>query len=138
MIKKQSDDPNVSEAAEQALAIIKEVLADQPNAGQFNYGGHDLNLGDYNVCITCASSIAEAQQVAESLFEKAKTIEDDTVKEHIVLAAQLFETEAQAAIIRAEFHNGHNTEPILNILLGYIYDRKIHDEYEHSHHGKKK
>jgi hypothetical protein len=133
MIKKHSDDPNVTAAAEQALAIIQEVLAAQPRAEQFNYGGHELKLGEYDVCTTCSSPIAEAQQVAESLRAKAETLTDETVKEHVELAAQLFETEAQAAIIRAEFHNGHNTEPILNELLGYQHQRSIHDSYEHNH-----
>jgi hypothetical protein len=133
MIKKQSDDPNVTIAAKHALVIIQEVLSAQPQAGQFNYGGHELSVGDYDVCTICTRPIAEAQQLSESLRAKAETISDETVKEHVVLAAQLFEAEAQAAIIRAEFHNGHNTEPILNTLLGYQHDRSIHDSYEHSH-----
>jgi predicted Zn-dependent protease len=135
MIKKHSDDPNVAEAAEQALEIVKEVLAAQPRAEQFNYGGHELNLNEYGVCTTCSSPIGEAQQVASSLRARAEEFSDETVKEHLELAAQLFETEAQAAIIRAKFHNGHNTEPILNVLLGYQHERSIHDTYEHSHGG---
>ena len=136
MIKKHSDDPDVIEAAEQARAIVQEILNAQPKAEQFNYGGHQLKLGEYDVCTTCSSPVAEAQQIADSLHKKAETLEDETVKEHLELAAQLFETEAQAAIIRAEFHNGHNTEPILNALLGYQHDRNIHDSYEHSHSKK--
>jgi hypothetical protein len=136
MIKKYSDDPDVKMAADQALVIIQEVLLAQPKAEAFNYGGHALKLGEYDVCTDCSSPIAEAQQVADSLRIKAEALTDDTVKEHLELAAQLFETEAQVAIIRAEFHNGHNTEPILNALLGYQHQRSIHDKYEHSHDGK--
>ncbi|MBC7581773.1 hypothetical protein H7097_02790 [Aeromicrobium sp.] len=135
MIKKQSDDPNVTAAAERALHIIQEVLAAQPKAVEFNYGGHKLKLGEYDVCENCTAPIAEAQQLAASLRYKCAYIDDDTVKEHIELAAELFDTEAQAAIIRAEFHNGHNTEAILNALLGYQHQRSIHDSYEHSHNG---
>jgi hypothetical protein len=136
MIKKQSDDPNVTAAADHALTIIQEVLAALPQAGQYDYGGHELKVGEYEVCTTCSIPIAEAQQVAKSLRAKAEELTDDTVKEHLELAAQLFETEAQAATIRAEFHNGQNTEPILNALLGYQYQRNIHDSYEHNHTGK--
>jgi hypothetical protein len=136
MIKKHSDDPNVTVAAEQALTIIQEVLGAQPSAQEFNYGGHELKLGEYDVCTTCSVPIAEAQQVAASLLAKAETVTNETVKEHVILAAQLFETEAQAAIIRAELHNGHNTEPILDELLGYQHQRDIHDSYEHHHGGE--
>ena len=138
MIKKQSDDPNIEKAAEHALLIVKDVIDSQPKANQYDYGGHELNLGDYAVCTTCTRPIAEAQQIATSLLKKAEEIHNETIKEHIILAAKLFETEAQVAIIRAEFHNGHNTEPILNILLGYQHDRSIHDSYEHSHYGSSK
>jgi hypothetical protein len=135
MIKQHSDDPNVAAAAEHALAIIQEVLVAQPVAEQFNYGGHELKLGEYDVCITCSGPIGEAQQLAASLQAKAEILDDETVKEHLLLAARLFDTEAEAAVIRAEFHNGHNTEPILNALLGYQHDRSIHDSYEHNHSG---
>ncbi|MFI5270442.1 MAG: hypothetical protein ACHQT9_00155 [Candidatus Saccharimonadales bacterium] len=135
MIKKHSDDPNVEEAADAALRIVQEVLESQPRAEQFNYGGHELKLDEYGVCTTCSGPIGEAQQVASKLHERAEELSDETVKEHVELAAQLFETEAQAAIIRAKFHNGHNTEPILNSLLGYQHQRSIHDKYEHSHEG---
>jgi hypothetical protein len=135
MIKKQSDDPNVTAAAEHAHNIIKEVLGSQSKAEEFNYGGHELKLGDYDVCITCTVPIAEAQQLAKALHEKANSLQDETVREHVELAALLFEAESQAAVIRAEFHNGHNTEPILNELLGYQHERSIHDTYEHSHDG---
>jgi hypothetical protein len=133
MINKHSDDPNVTAAAEHALNIIKEVLGAQSRADGFDYGGHELKLNDYDVCTVCTIPIAEAQQAAESLREKGMQLEDEVVKEHLDLAAQLFEAEAKAAIIRAEFHNGHNTEPILNELLGYQYQRSIHDTYEHNH-----
>jgi hypothetical protein len=133
MIKKHSDDPNVTMAAEHALHIITEVLAALPRAEDFDYGGHELQLNEYDVCTICTVPIAEAQHAAKSLRQKAAAIEDEVVKEHLDLAAQLFEAEAQAAIIRAEFHNGHNTEPILNELLGYLYLRDIHDSYDHNH-----
>jgi hypothetical protein len=133
MIKQYSDDPNVTAAADHALKIIKELLAAQPKAEDFDYGGHELKLNEYDVCTTCTVPIAEAQQIAKSLRQKATTLDDEVVKEHLDLAAQLFEAEAQAAIIRAEFHNGHNTEPIVNELLSYQYQRTIHDSYEHNH-----
>ena len=62
-----------------------------------------------------------------------ETLDDPVVKEHVTLAAQLFEKEAEAATIRAEFHNGHETEAILNALLGFHYERNIGETYEHSH-----
>jgi hypothetical protein len=133
MIKKYSNDPNVSAAAKHALVIVKKILASQPTAEGFDYGGNELKVGEHDVCTTCTIPIAEAQQLAKSLRLKAGSLDDEVVKEHLELAAKLFEAEAEAAIIRAEFHNGHNTEPILNELLGYQHQRSIHDTYEHSH-----
>lgn len=133
MIKKHSDDPNVALAAQQALNIIKLVLAKVPVAETYDYGGHDLRLGEYDVCARCASSIAEAQQATKALLMNSDKIDDPVVKEHLELAAKLFDLEAQIAVIRAEFHNGHGTEEILNTIQGFEYDRKIHDEYGHNH-----
>jgi hypothetical protein len=133
MIKKHSDDPNVAEAADHAVGIIRDVLSGLPKADSFDYGGQRLSLGEYDVCVTCTTPIAEAQQADDALRGRADTIEDAVIKEHIRLAAQLFEHEAYAATIRAEFHNGQNTEPILNELLGFLYDRHVRDDYTHNH-----
>src|SRR5882757_8357163 len=129
MIKKHSDDPDVAAAAKQVLAMVQDILANLPKAETFDYGGHILKIGEYNVCNTCTVPIAEAQQAAQALLDKAEGTENDTVKEHLALAAQLFKLEAEAAVVRAEFHNGVGTEPILNHLLGYQYERGIHDDY---------
>ncbi len=136
MIKKQSDDPNVVLAAQQALNIIKLVLAKVPVAETYDYGGHYLKLGEYGVCERCTSSIAEAQQASKALLMNSNKVEDPVVREHLELAAKLFYLEAQIAVIRAEFHNGQGTEEILNTILGFEYDRKIHDDYLHSHESK--
>jgi hypothetical protein len=133
MIKKHSDDPDVEQAAAQTLEIVKEVLDNLHSPHTYDYGGHILKVGEYDVCVTCTKPIAEAQHAAKALLQKAQTIEDGTIKEHLELAAKLFQVEADAAIIRAEFHNGLGTESILNELLGYQYNHKIHDEYDHSH-----
>ncbi len=133
MIKKQSDDPDVGQAASIALEIINNVLSDLQKADSFDYGGHVLHIGDYGVCDVCTSPIAEAQQANMALTEAADKQDDSTIKEHIQLAAKLFNQEAESAIIRAEFHNGIGTEPILNTILGYLYDRNVHDDYKHSH-----
>lgn len=133
MIKKHSDDPNVAEAASHAARIINEVLSQLPKADSFDYGGQRLLIGEYNVCTTCTTAIAEAQQADGALREKAENTDDPVVREHLILAAQLFEHEAYAATVRAEFHNGQNTEPILNELLGFLYDRNVRDDYTHSH-----
>lgn len=133
MIKTHSDDPNVALAAEHAATIINETLAQLANADSFDYGGHDLKIGEYEVCATCTRPIAEAQQACAALLVAADNTEDPVIKEHIHLAAQLFKIEAEAAIVRAEFHNGHGTEPILNSLLGFLYDRGVRDEYDHNH-----
>jgi hypothetical protein len=135
MIQKHSDDPNVEAAARHALGIITAVLAELPKAERFDYAGQQLALGEYDVCTTCTTAIAEAQQAEQSLKAAAKTLDDPVVKEHVLLAAQLYEKEAQTATIRAEFHNGHDTEPILNALLGFAYERGIGETYEHSHRG---
>jgi hypothetical protein len=135
MIQTHSDDPDVADAAEQALAIITETLTSLPNAQAFDYGGHNLTIGEYGVCERCTVPIAEAQAAAAALREKAQKLDDETVKEHLELAAKLFSSEAESAIIRAEFHNGHGTENILNKLLAYEYERHIGDDYQHSHHG---
>jgi hypothetical protein len=133
MIKKHSDDPNVESAAITALGIIQATLESLPNATDFDYGGHTLHIGEYEVCATCTQPIAEAQQAATALKHNANTADDSIVKEHIELAAKLFQSEAESAIIRAEFHNGFGTEKILNFLLGFQYEHGIHDDYHHSH-----
>ena len=73
--------------------------------------------------------IAEAQQAANALHHHAERTDDPEVREHLELAAGLFQKEADAALVRAELHNGHNSEALLNMVLGYIYDRKIGDSY---------
>lgn len=134
MIKTHSDDPDVAHAANVAAGIINDVLAALPKAETFDYGGHILKIGDYNVCEQCTIPIAEAQATEQALRKKADELNDETVKEHLNLAADLFQKEAEAAVIRAEFHNGQGTEQILNRLLGFQYDRHIGDDYQHSHH----
>lgn len=134
MTKTHSDDPDVTAAAATALEAINSVLHDLPKAETFDYVGHQMKLGDYDVCIQCTTPIAEAQAASAALIAKAETIEDPVVKEHVQLAADLFRTEGEAAVVRAEFHNGHGTEAILNHLLGYQYERHIGDDYHHSHH----
>jgi G:T/U-mismatch repair DNA glycosylase len=136
MIKKHSDDPDVAAAAGKAAQVVHRVLSDLPKAKTFDYGGHKLHLGEYGVCERCTSPIAEAQQATQKLLEEAERTTDDTIKEHLQEAAHLFMLEAKAAEVRAEFHNGHNSEPILNEVLGFIHDRNIHDSYDHSHDGR--
>lgn len=136
MIKTHSDDPDVAAAAREAARIIEDVLRNLPKAGQFDYGGHELHVGEYDVCERCTSPIAEAQAAENALRERAGQLEDAEVKEHVELAAELFRLEAEAAKIRAELHNGQDSEHIVNTLLGFIHDRQIADSYDHSHHGK--
>jgi hypothetical protein len=133
MIKKHSDDPDVQAAAHQATDIVRQTLHDLMPANTFDYGGHILRLGEYDVCTRCTAPIAEAQQAHKALLDKAEKLDDETVAEHVLLAAELFRLEAEAAMIRAEFHNGHGSEKILNEVLGFVYDRNIHDSYDHSH-----
>lgn len=135
MIKPQSEDPDVSAAASEALIILNEILAGLPKADTYDYGGHILKVGEYGVCTSCTAPIAEAQAAEKALREKAETLTDETVKEHLDMAAQLFHTEAETAILRAELHNGKGSEEILNRILGYSYDRHIGEDYHHSHHG---
>jgi len=133
MIRKQSDDPNIEAAAEQALRDVEAVLKQLPKAEEFDYNGHTMRLGEYDVCVRCTTSIAEAQQASWKLHEQAEMTKDPLVKEHIELAAGLLRLEASAAEVRAELHNGQGSEKILNQLLGFIYDRNIHDSYDHNH-----
>jgi len=135
MIKTHSDDPDVKKAAEAALDIINTVLSELPQAEAFDYGGHELKIGEYGVCATCTTPIAEAQTAEKALLTKAEGIDNETIREHLELAAQLFHVDAAAAVIRAEFHNGEGSEQILNRVLGYEYDRHIGEDYRHSHHG---
>ncbi len=135
MIRKHSDDPDVEAAAHQALITVEAVLHNLPKADIFDYGGHDMHLGDYDVCTRCTSPIAEAQQAFHELHEKAEVVDDALVKEHLELAADLLRLEASAAAIRAELHNGQGSEKILNQLLGFIYERHIHDSYDHTHNN---
>jgi hypothetical protein len=137
MIKTHSNDPDVEHAASEALAIIQDTLGKLAKAEMFDYGGHQLKIGEYGVCERCTTPIAEAQQAKQALEARAAQVKNDTVKEHLDLAAKLFELEAEAAIVRAELHNGHGTESILNKLLAFQYERHVGDEYQHSHHGGK-
>ena len=136
MIKTHSDDPNVVLAAEHASSIISETLSQLPKATSFDYGGHDLKIGEYQVCATCTQPIAEAQQANTALLAQADQLDDPVIAEHLHLVAQLFKIEAEAAIIRAEFHNGQGTETILNTILGFLYDRGVRDEFEHNHSAR--
>jgi len=135
MIQTHSDDPDVADAAKKALDIINNTLAKLPKAETFDYGGHNLKLGEYEMCTTCTTPIAEAQAAEKALKEQAEKTKDETIKEHLMLAADFFRLEAEAATARAELHNGHGTELIVDRLLGYQFERGIHDDYHHTHHG---
>jgi hypothetical protein len=135
MIRTHSDDPDVADAAAKAFALIYETLSALPKAERFDYNGHELRLGEYDVCTTCTTPIAEAQAAQTALHLKAEQTEDRTIREHLQLAADFFGAEAAAATIRADLHNGHGTEPIIDRLLGYQFERGIHDDYHHTHHG---
>ena len=135
MIKKHSDDPSVTDAAAKALDIITQTLTNLPKAESFDYGGHRLHIGEYDVCGQCTTPIAEAQTAEQALRAAAHNLDDETIKEHLILAADLLKVESQAAVVRAELHNGHGTEGILDKLLAYQYERGIGDSYQHSHHG---
>jgi hypothetical protein len=135
MIKTHSDDPDVKDAAKASLGVINDILNALPKAETFDYGGHILKIGEYGVCSHCTTPIAESQAAEKALLDRAKALEDETIKEHLELAAQLFHVEAEAGTIRAELHNGLGSEQILNRLLGFAYDRHISEDYRHSHHG---
>lgn len=135
MIQTYSDDPDVAAAAREAAGIVARELAKLPQAGSYDYGGHILKLGEYGVCTRCTSPIAESQAAETALRTAAEATEDPEVREHLELAAGLFRAEAEAAVIRAELHNGQHSETILNQLLSFIHERSIHDSYDHSHHG---
>jgi hypothetical protein len=135
MIQKHSNDPDVAHAAQVAVALITDTLHALPRATTYDYGGHLLHVGEYDVCERCTAPIAEAQAAEQAIRELAGTVDDETVKEHVELAADLFHAESEAAILRAELHNGHGTEPILNALLAYQYERRINDDYHHTHTG---
>jgi hypothetical protein len=134
MIQPHSDDPDVAHAAGEAMKIIEKTVASLPTATGFDYGGHQMHLGDYGVCERCTSPIAEAQAAEAVLRTEMELVDDETIREHLELAAKLFRAEAEAATLRAELHNGHNTEPILDRILGFLYDRQVGDDYQH-HHG---
>jgi hypothetical protein len=135
MIKTHSDDPDVEAAAHRAAEIVQQVLQELPKADTFDYGGHNLHLGEYDVCTRCTGPIAEAQAAGLALQRKAHAETDPVVAEHLALAARLFRLEGDIAAIRAELHNGQGSERILNELLAFTSDRQIHDSYDHSHHG---
>ena len=133
MIKQHSNDPDVAQAAAEAYEIIDRTLAKLPAAEVYDYGGHELKIGEYDVCEQCTRSIAEAQAAERVIRLEIDLLDSATIKEHLELAAHLLKTEAEAAIARAEFHNGHGTEAILNRILGFRYERHIGDDYQHSH-----
>lgn len=138
MIRKQSNDSNVAHAAEQALVIIKDTLDELPEAKSYDYGGHILTLGEYDVCATCTKPIAEAQAGYDALEMRGAHTDDPEVKEHIEMAAELLKKEAETAVIRAELHNGRGSEKIIDRLNGFLHDRGVHDDYNHSHGGGQK
>ncbi len=137
MIQTHSIDPDVEKAARTAGEIITDLLANLPLATEFDYGGHELQVGEYDVCQRCTQPIAEAQAAEKTLLTAAELLDDEAVRENIRLAAQLFHAEAEAAVIRAELHNGLGTETILNKVLTFQYERRVNDDYSHSHHGGK-
>jgi hypothetical protein len=128
-------DPDVALAAHQALDIINETLDKLSPAETFDYGGHLMHLGEYDVCEICTRPIAEAQQAQFALQHRAEKLDDPEIREHVELAAELFKKEAEAAVIRAELHNGLGSEAIVDRLNGFRHDRGIRDDYGHSHHG---
>ncbi len=134
MIRKHSIDPDVAAAASEALTIIDSKLNDLPPASSFDYGGHIIQIGDYNVCEACTRPIAEAQQAHTAITKHAESVDDPAIKEHLDVAASLLKAEADAATIRAQLHNGLGSEKIVNRLNGFKYDRGIGDDYSHSHH----
>lgn len=136
MIRSHSDDPDVAAAAREAAGIVEGVLRELPHAETFDYGGHDMHVGEYEVCERCTRPIAEAQAAEGALRDAAEKAGDPEVKEHIERAAELLRLEAEAAVIRAQLHNGQESEPILNSVLGFVHQRELHDTYDHSHHGK--
>jgi len=133
MIRTHSDDPDVAAAAQQAAAVVEETLQKLPPAQTFDYGGHNLTLGEYEVCTRCTTPVAEAQQASRALLEVAEKTPDELVREHLQEAAHLFMLEAKAAEVRAEFHNGQGSEGIVNSVLSFLYNRNIHDSYDHHH-----
>ncbi len=137
MIQKQSNDPDVEKAAAQAHKIVETTLKQLPRALSYDYGGHQLNIGDYGVCDYCTTSIAESQQAEVALRAIAQKTEDPTIKEHLLVVSELFKLEAETAIIRAKLHSGHGTENIINTILGFNFTRNIDDSYQHSHSGAK-
>jgi hypothetical protein len=137
MIKTHSDDPDVESAAHEAASIVRRVLKDLPPAQNYDYGGHILTITEYGMCEYCTRPIAEAQQAYTHLRIAARGIIDPILREHIEVAAEYFRQEAAIAVTRAELHNGHGSERIINELLGFVHDRSLHDRYDHSHHGKR-
>jgi hypothetical protein len=135
MIKTHSDDPDVAAAAREAAEIVQRVLRGLGAAETYDYGGHQLRLGEYDTCIRCTGPIAEAQQAEQALRKAAEDLENEEVKEHVELAAELFRLEGEAAKIRAELHNGQDSELVVNELLAFIHDHNIGDSYDHTHHG---
>ena len=135
MIQSQSIDPDVAAAAGQALEIIDSELGKLPVAQSFDYGGHILNIGDYDVCEVCTRPIAEAQQAHDVLAKRAEETDDPAIREHIAIAANLLKAEADAATIRAQLHNGLGSEKIIDRLNGFKHDRGIYDDFSHTHHG---
>ena len=119
MIQTHSIDPDVKQTADDASQIIDEVLANLPEATEFDYGGHELSIGEYGVCERCTRPIAEAQAAEKTLLTVVELHDDEAVKEHLRLAAELFHAEAEAATARAKLHNGLGTEAMLNHLLKF-------------------
>ena len=135
MIKTHSDDPDLPAAAEHAAIIVAATLAALPKATGYDYGGHELMLGEYDVCVRCTTAIAEAQHARDALKAAAEKLDDELVIEHILLAAELLDAESRAAEIRAKLHNGTHSEQILNSLLGFMFERDIKENFDHSHHA---
>ena len=137
MVGKQSNDSDVTKAAEKALQIIDETLSELPAAKSYDYGGHILAIGEYDVCTLCTKPIAEAQSAYDALEMRAAHTDDTEIKEHIEMAAELFKKEAETAVIRAELHNGRGSEKIIDHINGFLHDHNVRDDYNHSHNGGK-
>lgn len=124
---------DVARAAQQAQALIKQALEKLPKATEYDYGGHQLAVSQYKVCQRCTAAIAEAQQAYYAIRTLTNEAADGLIKEHLDIAADVMQAEAEIAKKRAMLHGGQSSEGILNVLLEFIHQRNIHDAYDHSH-----
>ena len=126
-IQSHSHHPDLGQTAQEANRLIQDALKSLPEADHYDYGGHDIKIGEYEVHETATRAMAEAQQARDTILKLAEDHDDPTLNEHFDIAADYFASLAKAAEISAMLHGGHGSEEIVRTLENFARERGIEE-----------